>query len=477
MSVSLAELLCREHRPRLLVVGDVMLDRYIWADGSRLSGDPSEVVLQASKREDRLGGAGIVAAMAAALGAEVSVAAVVGGDSAGRRVIRLLEKAHVDARAVFPMADRRTSVHHRFLSRSQGRSYHSLVRLERQESRPIDAATANQLLEAVWQRLDWADGILLSDYGKGVCVGGFVPQLVAIAQSAGVPVLVDPARSADYRRYAGCSCLLPNRLEAGLALGMRIATVEDGLRAAKGLLEFGVGSAAVKLDRDGIAWAQVGPHSQYFPTRPRQVYDGTGAGEMVLAALGFAIASGADWPTGLELANLAAGMEVCRLGCAPIHRAELRSELVRLAHPEASRAKILSMDLLFAELSYHRAKSRRIVLIEENFQWLDARYLDSLEFARSQGDLLIVAVHEGRNAHQWECPCQPCFPKPLRARMLAALACVDYVVVVEEASIRPVIERIRPDVVVQLQGHNPANAISGDWVASYGGRLLSAPAV
>ncbi len=474
--MSLAELLCQQRRPRLLVVGDLMLDRYTWADCTRISPEAPVPVLQTGRRENRLGGAGSVAAMAARLDAEVCLAAVVGADSAGRRLLRLLQQAQIDAQSVLCLPDRRTTVKHRLLGRSQGRTPQQLLRLDREESRPIDAAAANRLLEAVWQRLDWADCILLSDYGKGVCSGAFVPQLVAIARSAGTPVLADPARSADYRRYAGCRCLLPNRVEAGLALGMKIAAVQDGLTAAKRLLDFGVQSAAVKMDRDGIVWTDGQQEARHFPARPREVHDVTGAGDMVLAALGYAIASGADWPTALELANLAAGLEVARIGCTPIHRTELRTELVRLGGIEASRAKILPLELLLSELAYWRAKGRRIVLTNGCFDLLHPGHLSTLEFAKQAGDVLVAAVNTDRSVRELKGPSRPILPQDDRARMLAALACVDYVVLFDSASVLPVIQRIRPDVLVKGGKEGLAGVVGREFVLSYGGQVLLAPA-
>lgn len=475
MGRGLAELLAVQRRPRLLVVGDLMLDRYTWADWSRMSPEAPVPVLQPSRREDRLGGAGSVAAMAAGLEAEVCLVSVVGGDRPGRQLLSLLEQAQIDTQAVFLVPERRTTVKHRLWGSSVGRPPQALVRLDREQTGPIDAATANRLLEAVWQRLDWADCILLSDYGKGVCSGGMVPQLVAVARSAGVPVLADPARSADYRRYAGCRCLLPNRLEAGLALGMRIARVSEGLRAAERLLEFGVSAAGVKLDRDGIAWAEVGQPPRHFPAWPREVHDPTGAGDMVLAALGFAMAAGADWPTGLQLANLAAGLEVSRIGSAPIHPAELRRELARLGDPEAARAKVVSLDRLVCELQYHRAEGRRVVLTNGCFDLLHPGHLCTLTFARSQGDLLVVAVNSDRSVRQLKGPCRPIIPQPDRVQMLAALACVDYVVVFDSLSVLPVIERIRPDVLVKGGKEDLARVVGAELVTSYGGRVVLAP--
>lgn len=474
--MTLAELLRQEHRPRLLVVGDLMLDRTTWAETDRISPEAPVPILRYGKTQCRLGGAGSVAAMAARLDAEVCLVSVVGADVAGRRLRGLLDRHRIDGQAVLCLPDRRTTVKSRFLGRASGRPPQQILRVDREESRPINGSEANRLLEAIWQRLDWADCLLLSDYGKGVCAGSFVPQLVAIARSAGVPVLADPARRADFRRYSGCACLLPNRLEASLALGVQITTVEEGLVAARRLLEFGVQSVAVKLDRDGIVWTDMPEGGQHFSTKSCCARDVTGAGDMVLAACGYAIASGADWPVAWELANLAAGLEVGRIGCTPIRRSELRSELAHTGHPEAGRSKILSLSRLLAELVEHRACGRRIVLTNGCFDLLHPGHLTTLEFARAQGDLLVVALNSDRSVQELKGPDRPILPEADRARMLAALACVDYVVLFDTASVRPVIEQIRPDCLVKGGKENVHSVVGRDLVESYGGRVLLAPA-
>jgi len=329
MSAQLVELLTQPRRPRVLVLGDVMLDRYLWGDVDRISPEAPVPVLRIARQEYRPGGAGSVAAMLRGLEADVVLAGVTGEDEEARIVRRLLKDLRINAAGLLKAADRVTTLRERFLGQTHGRHPQLMLRVDREETRPIDAASANRLLESVWRHLDRIDLVLLSDDGKGVCAGGLVPQLVAIARAAGVRVVADPSRLADYHGYAGCGCITVNRIEAGLTAGLRIATPEDGLEAARRLLAFGVESAAVTLDGDGIAWADRPDGGRVFPARTREVYDVTGAGEMVLAAVGYCLAAGADWPAAIEMANLAAGLEVERQGAVPLGRSELLAELAR----------------------------------------------------------------------------------------------------------------------------------------------------
>jgi D-beta-D-heptose 7-phosphate kinase/D-beta-D-heptose 1-phosphate adenosyltransferase len=214
----------RDWRPRILLVGDIMLDRYLWGDVERISPEAPIPVLRVGKQEHRLGGAGSVAAMVSSLGAQTILAAVVGDDAEGRIVRELLDKLEVNDRQVVALSDRCTTVKERLLGRAQQRYPHQMMRVDREADGPIPAATLDQLLSAMARCMDEIDLVLISDYNKGVCKGDMIPRLVKLARAAGVPVIADPVRDADYRRYAGCACITPNRTEAGLAVGMRIST-------------------------------------------------------------------------------------------------------------------------------------------------------------------------------------------------------------------------------------------------------------
>jgi D-beta-D-heptose 7-phosphate kinase/D-beta-D-heptose 1-phosphate adenosyltransferase len=329
MSEHLVTLLEGDLRPRILLVGDVMLDRYIWGDVERISPEAPVPILRIERQDQRLGGAGSVASMLAALGAETSLAAVTGNDPEGRAVRQLLAEISVDCSALLVDPKRITTVKQRLLGRTHQKHPHHMMRVDQEQTEPIGHQTRQQLLEAVAARIAQADLILISDYNKGVCAGEMIPRLVELARSAGVPIVADPIKGADYRRYAGCTCITPNRVEAGMAAGMKVITPQDGLDAAVKLLQFGVQAVLVTLDRDGMAWADCWGNQRLFPCRPREVADVTGAGDMVLSTLGYCLAIGADFPAAIEIANIAGGLEVERLGVVPLSRREIIAELTR----------------------------------------------------------------------------------------------------------------------------------------------------
>lgn len=480
MSAELISLLERPTRPRILLLGDLMLDRYLWGDVERISPEAPIPVLRARRQEHRLGGAGSVASMLAALGAEPILVAVTGDDAEGRIVRQLLERIAVDGRSVLVDPGRVTTLKERLLGRAQQRFPHHMMRVDRESEEPIHPELAEQLLSRLRESLDGVDLVVVSDYNKGVCAGEMIPRLVDLARSAGVRVLADPVRGADFHRYAGCACITPNRMEAGPAAGMKIATPQDGLEAARRMLRFGVEAAAVTLDRDGIAWAGRSAAARLFPGRPRQVADVTGAGDMVLSALGYALAAGADYPTAVELANLAGGLEVERLGVVPLSREELLAEISPIGasrRPPASRStdKILPPDRLRAVLDTRRQAAARIVMTNGCFDLLHPGHVASLQEARNQGDCLVVGLNSDRSVRQLKGEGRPIIDQQGRAEMLAALECVDYVVIFDQTSVAGLVECLLPDVLVKAAEYSVGQVVGHEIVLTHGGHVVPVP--
>jgi D-beta-D-heptose 7-phosphate kinase / D-beta-D-heptose 1-phosphate adenosyltransferase len=298
-----------------------------------------------------------------------------------------------------------------------------------------------------------------------------IPRLVQLARAAGVPLVADPVKDADYHRYAGCACITPNRAEAGRALGTRITTPQEGLDAARRLLDFGVQSALVTLDRDGMAWVDGSGRGRLFPARPRQVCDITGAGDMVLAVLGYTLAAGAEPTDAIEAANVAGGLEVERLGVVPLTCREILAELA----PPAAQAKIITRGQLDAALDRLRQAGKRIVMTNGCFDLLHPGHVASLEQARKQGDCLLVAVNSDRSVRELKGPGRPIVDEAGRAEMLAALACVDHVVIFDEASVAGLVERVRPDVLVKADQYSVEQVVGHDTVLRHGGHVVSVP--
>jgi len=473
MSKQLKKLLTQAERPRILVVGDVMLDRYLWGDVDRISPEAPIPVLKVGKRENRLGGAGSVASMLAALDADVSLITITGNDAEGTLVRELLENVGVDTQCVLADPQRTTIVKERLLGRTHSRNPQQIMRVDHERDEPVGEQLRDQILDSVAKQLVGAHLLLISDYGKGVCADDMIPRIVELAASIEVPVVADPISKVDYSRYAGCECITPNRTEASTALDMSIVTPDDGLEAAERLLEFGVRSAIVTLDRHGIAWA--GPQGQrkLFPVQAKQVYDITGAGDMVLSSLGYCLAAGVDYSQAIELANIAGGLEVQRLGVVPLSRRELLAGL--LGEDYSSGRKLLSIDQLLEQLRKVRQPGVRVVMTNGCFDILHPGHVALLQESRRLGDVLVVGLNSDASALKLKGPGHPVINQEGRAEMLSALGCVDYVVLFEDESVLGLVERVLPDVLVKADQYAASEVVGHEVIERNGGQIVRVP--
>ncbi len=466
-------LLQQDRSPRIAVVGDVMLDRYLWGDVQRISPEAPVPVLRVTAEEHRLGGAGSVTAMLAALGAEPVLFSVTGNDAEGEVIRQLLAQLKVDCSTVLTDRERVTTVKQRPLGRSHQRHPHAMMRIDREDTFPLNRRLAERMLGNLADRLDQIDLILVSDYNKGVCTGPVLRETVQLAGEKQVPVIADPVRGSDYRRYSGCLCITPNRTEAAAAAGMAIESADEATEAARKLLHCGMQAVAVTLDCEGIVWVDQQGNCEWFPTRPRQVADVTGAGDTVLSVLGFCLAAGADFRTAIPLANLAGGLQVERLGVTPLSRADLLAEL---QHQGIGRpSKITPLPELLRRLQPLRCSGQRIVMTNGCFDLLHPGHVASLQAARALGDCLVVGLNSDRSIRRLKGPGRPIIDQQGRAEMLAALACVDYVVVFDELSVEGLIAQVRPDVLVKGDQYSPAEVVGARLVQQYGGKVITVP--
>ena len=318
MSRDLIDLVQRLGQPRVLVVGDVMLDRYVWGDAERISQEAPVILLRAERREERLGGASSVATMLRALGARVMLAGIVGNDHDGGRVRQLLTDLAVDHEAVVTDTGRPTTVKERYVGKAQHRHPQQMLRVDHEDRRPISDGIRKQIDLVVQSHLRKCDLVLVSDYDKGVCTPGLLASLIRAAHQLKVRIIADPARGHDFRQYHGCSAITPNRLEAGLATNRVLNTVEEALDAAQALREkLDLEAAIVTLDKDGMA-----------------------------------LAAGVDYEQAIALANVAGGLEVEKIGVATVTRDEILRDLMSAGHAGAAAApaKLLPLEVLLQEL-------------------------------------------------------------------------------------------------------------------------------
>ncbi len=475
MSYELVEILRGAGHPRILVVGDLVLDRYTWADAERISQEAPVMLLRERRREARLGGAANVANMLAGLEADVVMAGVVGDDEDGREMRHQLVKSGIEASLVLTDETRPTTVKTRLMGRAQHRHPHQVMRVDRESRDALSDAIAKTMWQAVEKTIRSetkpVSAVLVSDYAKGVCTPGLVASIIGLCRHLGIPVLVDPASGADYTTYCGATGITPNRTETSRATGTEITTVEQGMAAASLLCEqLGLDTAFVTLDCDGMALATSDGEACHVPTRRRDVCDITGAGDMVLATMGLAAAAGCDARTMGRLANIAGGLEVEQIGVVTVTRAEMIADL--LGGPRSAREKIQDRQDLAASLVARRDSGQTIVMTNGCFDLLHAGHLASLEQAAAEGDCLVVAVNSDASVKGLgKAPGRPIVPESQRAAMLSALEVVDYVVVFDEPTPENLIRAIRPDVLVKGGTYAADDIVGKELVESYGGSV------
>ncbi|MBS0266178.1 MAG: bifunctional heptose 7-phosphate kinase/heptose 1-phosphate adenyltransferase [Planctomycetes bacterium] len=471
MSNHLVELIQSLGTPRLLVLGDAILDRYIWGDAERVSQEAPVILLRADRDEVRLGGAANVANMVRGLRAEVTLATVVGSDTNAIVLHHELERAGISADAVVADSTRPTTVKERFIGRAQNRHPHQMLRVDRETREPVSDEIATALLAKILPAIADHQAILVSDYGKGVCTPHVVQQVIAAARAAGVPVIVDPRPGSDYSLYRHATAVTPNRLETRLATGREIRTTDDAFAAGRQLCQqVKLDHAYVTLDSDGIALVMADGSAQHLPTRKRQVYDITGAGDMVLATIGVGMAAAIPPADIARLANVAGGLEVERVGVVPITREEMLADI--LANSRGAHEKVCSLDELEKQLVARRTLGQRIVFTNGCFDILHAGHVAYLQQAAAEGDCLIVGLNSDASVRKLnKGPERPVIGQEHRAAMLAAMEAVEYVVVFDEVTPHKLLERLRPDLLVKGGTYQRHEIVGWELVERYGGEV------
>lgn len=466
----LVDALERLAKPEVMVIGDIILDRYSWGNAERVSPEAPVVVLKVDRHEVQLGGAASVAGLMRGLDANVTLIGVIGNDPAGHTVKKLLCENSVESSGVLTINDRPTTTKHRMIGRAAQRHPCQIMRIDEEITDCISKEAESQLIAAIDRVLPLVQLVLISDYAKGVCTPGVLRRVIEHSQLRKIPVLVDPARGSELESYRGATLVKPNRAEAALATGIEIATPIDAIKAAAAIVNtFQVASVVITLDSDGMVHAGVDTVGEHIPTTPQRVYDITGAGDMALAMLGLSIASGIVLPLAVRLANVASGLEVQRHGVVPVNRVELREAVTR--HLSSSYQKKLTLSEAGQLAERYRSEGRQIVLTNGCFDLLHSGHIQCLQQAASFGDILFVAVNSDVSIRRLKGPSRPIYEETDRVHLLSALECVTHVILYDEDSPHRVIERIRPDVLAKGGTYREEEIVGREIVLANGGQV------
>jgi len=455
----------------LLLIGDFMLDRYVFGDAERISPEAPVPVLRVIERQDRVGGAGSVALNIVALGARVTCCGVLGKDAWGDRVLQALSEAGADVRGLLRVGDRPTITKTRLVGLAEHRHRQQILRVDDELVRPLSAEDERSLLAMIESVVSEVDAICLEDYDKGVLSPKVCATAIGAARRHGRPVFVDPARRPCWDKYARATLLTPNRAELEIGIGRSLGDEELAAAAEEAVRRWDLDGLLVTLGRDGALLARRDRSAEHFPTTPRAVYDNTGAGDAVLAMFGVAVAAGATFEQATVLANIAGGLEVSKFGCVPITRAEVWEELQRGAR--RGRGKVRSVEELRSELEALRQRGETIVFTNGCFDLLHPGHVELLEKAKTLGSRLVVGLNSDASVRALDKgPDRPIRSQQDRARMLAALECVDYVVLFDEPDPARLIERLAPDVLVKGADWATRGVVGREFVEARGGRVV-----
>ncbi len=442
---------------RVLIAGDVMLDRYWHGDTSRISPEAPVPVVRVDAIEERPGGAGNVALNIAALGGQARLMGLTGDDEAADSLQRLLEAAGVDC-AFERMSGHPTVTKLRVLSRHQ-----QLIRLDFEEGfSGVDHAALTDRFEAL---LADTDVVILSDYGKGAL--RHAREFIEAARAAGKPVLVDP-KSSDFSHYRGATLITPNLKEFEAVVGP-CADEDEIVEKGMALIERErLGGLLVTRSEQGMTLLMAGEPPFHQPTRAREVFDVTGAGDTVISTLAAGLAAGLEMRQAVLLANMAAGIVVGKLGTATVTVPEIRRALHE--HDDSLQG-VLSEEQLMLAVEDARAHGERIVFTNGCFDILHEGHVAYLEQARRLGDRLIVAVNDDDSVRRLKGETRPINPLDRRMAVLAGLAAVDWVVPFSEDTPERLICRVRPDLLVKGGDYRPEDIAGHDCVVGAGGEV------
>ncbi|MCA9213107.1 MAG: D-glycero-beta-D-manno-heptose 1-phosphate adenylyltransferase [Planctomycetales bacterium] len=455
--------------PRILVLGDLMLDRYTTGIAERVSQEAPVLVLSSKSVEHRLGGAASVANMVAALGADVVAAGVVGDDAVGEQLKRSLQDASVSTEFVVTDSERQTTLKERFVGRNGSGLPSQILRVDTESKHDLNESIERRLVELVTSSIDDFDAVLISDYAKGVCTRRLLNRVISVANEAAVPTLVDPGRDRDFSIYRNVSLIKPNRIESSLAIGKPIRTHDEAINGGAELCNrFDIDAAIITLDSDGMCLVTHNGEGQIFSTTARSVYDITGAGDMVLSVLGLCLAGGVQIENAIQIANVAAGLEIDRAGVAVLNRSEIANGCEQSAG-KARKAITLQQAADCAE--EFRRKGKTIAFTNGCFDLLHVGHVTYLEEAASLADVLIVGVNSDSSVRQLKGPERPVIHEHDRLAMLSALSCVDHVILFSSETPCDIIRAVRPDVLVKGGTYTTDQVVGHEIVEAYGGKV------
>ncbi len=431
----------QDHKPHILVVGDLMIDHYLWGSCDRISPEAPVGVVDISKESQVLGGAGNVINNLVSLGAKVSACSVIGDDENGQELLKMLKDIEVDTKNIFKQSSRKTSKKSRIIASSQ-----QVLRYDKESKDEISSTCSKEILNSLRSSIKNYDIIVLSDYAKGVLTNELTKNIIDLGKEQNIKVLVDP-KGSNFTKYRGAYLLTPNKKEASIASNINIddeKTLKEALIKLKKECDLGI--SLITLSEDGIATYE--DELKIFPTVAKEVFDVTGAGDTVIASIAFALSGNKNIAQSCAFANLAAGVVVGKIGSATTTIAEIE-EYESSLHKSSSQSHIKTFDEITQIVQRYKTNSKKIVFTNGCFDILHVGHVKYLQEAKSYGDLLIVGLNSDESITALKGPTRPINTLEDRAYILAALEAVDFVVPFSDETPHELIKLIKPDILVK----------------------------
>jgi D-beta-D-heptose 7-phosphate kinase/D-beta-D-heptose 1-phosphate adenosyltransferase len=455
---------------KVLVVGDIMLDRYILGEVERISPEAPVPVIRHAQRYERPGGAANVAMNLVGLGCQSFLAGFWGADGEKAELAALLDKAGVDMVGVVT-GSLPTISKTRFVGRQQ-----QLLRLDIESRDAYPEAEVQRLIERTVELAGKVHAVILSDYAKGALTAAVCERVIRAARAAKVPVLADP-KTPDFAKYTGATTVCPNLQELSVATRISSHRTEEMLGVARELIaEHDIAFLTVTMSEKGIRVVGPGTAMYHSPARAREVFDVSGAGDTVIATLAASMAGRLQLHTAVELANLAAGIVVGKVGTVPIARHELIAALTPSSGLNSGE-KVLDLERAKVRVAEWRASGETIVFTNGCFDLLHVGHITLLEDCRKFGSKLVLGLNTDASVNRLKGPSRPIVGERERARVMSALAAVDAVVLFDEETPLELIRALKPNVLVKGGDYTIETVVGHEEVIAGGGRVEIVPTV
>ncbi len=459
-----------DHRPRLLVIGDLILDEYIWGAVSRISPEAPVPILETKSENLTLGGAANVANNLVALGCEVHLVGAIGQDEKGDKLLTLIEEKGISSKGIFRFVHRPTTSKIRVVAHNQ-----QVLRIDKEDNRPITEETENRIIKYINKALPDMDIVICSDYRKGILTEKVFSAVSHRAKNSKKRVIVDP-KSSDFELYKGATVITPNQFEVEKAVPIKIQDKIDLNRAAEYLLNLTHAEVLlITRGKDGMTLYPNKAKPVDIPTQAKEVFDVTGAGDTVVSVLAMALAVGFNPEDSAWLSNMAASIVVGKVGTAVVTLNEineyLQEEMLRTAHT------VLKLEELKKIVSLAKGTGKTVVFTNGCFDLIHGGHIEFLQKAREKGDLLVVGLNSDRSVKSIKGEGRPIKSEKERANIISALRYVDYITIFDESTPEDLIREVRPDILVKGDDYAIDEVVGREIVEGYGAKVELIPIV